>query len=78
MTYLLDRGSDMKQSTFPAPADEWLGAESHVPNMGRELRQRNRQEWNIAGIAVAGALFTAGMALGSLAAMWMTRARRTV
>lgn len=77
MTYLLEKGLDMKQSTFPAPADEWLGPESHMPNLGRELRQRNRQDWNIAGIAVGGALFTFGVALGSLAAMWLTRSRRT-
>lgn len=79
VAYLLEQDSSMKhvQVTSPAAADEWLGAESHVPNLGRELRRRNRQGRNIAGIVVAGALFAAGVVLGSLAAMLMTRSRRT-
>src|SRR5262249_61464603 len=54
-----------------AHADEWLGPESHVPNMGRELRRRNQRNWDIAGIAIGGALFAAGGALGSLKAGWV-------
>lgn len=79
MTHLLEQDAGMKPLEFTSPvhADEWLGPESHVPNMGRELRRRNQQSWDITGIVVGGALFAAGVALGSLAAMWMTRSRRS-
>ena len=31
----------------------------------------------LGGLVVAGALFTTGLTLGSLAALWLTRSRRT-
>jgi hypothetical protein len=75
--HLVEKESDMEhQLTSLAHADEWLGPESHVPNMGRELRRRNQRDWDIAGIAIGGALFAAGVALGSLAALWLTRSRQ--
>ena len=78
MAEIVEKDSGMKRFpwTASAPADEWLGAESHVPNLKQELRQRNHQAWNTANIVVAGALFTAGVALGSLAAIWLTRSQR--
>ena len=67
--------------TFPwtssGPADEWLGAESHLPNLKQELRKQNDRSWEASEIVVAGALFTTGLTLGSLAALWLTRERRT-
>ena len=75
----LEKESGMK--SFPwnssAPAEEWLGAESHLPNLKQELRKQNHQAWDISELVVAGALFTTGVTLGSLAALWLTRARRT-
>jgi hypothetical protein len=62
--------------TSSAPADEWLGAESHMPNLKQELRKQNHQGWDAFDIVVAGALFTTGLTLGSLAAVWLTRSRR--
>jgi hypothetical protein len=67
--------------TFPwtssAPGEEWLGAESHMPNLKQELRKQNQPGWNTSELIFAGALFTAGLTLGSLAALWLTRSRRT-
>lgn len=79
MAYLLEKdlGMEHQQFTPLAHAEEWLGPESHVPNLGRELRRRNQRAWDIAGIAIGGALFAAGVALGSLAAVWLTRPSRT-
>jgi hypothetical protein len=79
MPYLLEKDSGMK--TLPwtpsASAEEWLGAESHMPNLKQELRKQNHQGWDTSELLVAGALFTTGLTLGSLAALWLTRSRRT-
>ena len=69
------RGSDRR--SVKTRADDWLGGESHVPNLGRELRERNEQAWGHTGAWVAGGLFMAGLALGSLAALLLTRSRQT-
>ena len=74
VAHLLEKDSSMEQHLHLMPlAHEWLGAESHVPNLGRELRRRNQRSWDIAGIAIGGALFAVGVALGSLTAVWLTR-----
>jgi hypothetical protein len=57
-------------------SDEWLGPESHMPNLRRELRQRNAPARDTAGAWMAGALFMAGVAMGSLAALLIIRSRR--
>ena len=62
--------------TPSAAAEEWLGAESHLPNLKQELRKQNHQGWEASELVVAGALFTTGLTLGSLAALWLTRSRR--
>jgi hypothetical protein len=75
---LLEKDSGMKSFswTSSAPAEEWLGAESHLPNLKQELRKQNHQGWDTSELVVAGALFTTGLTLGSLAALWLTRSRR--
>jgi len=79
MAHSLKKDSGMK--SFPwtpsASAEEWLGAESHMPNLKQELRKQNHQGWDISEVLVAGALFTTGLTVGSLAALWLTRSRRT-
>jgi hypothetical protein len=79
MAELLEKDTGMKSFpwTASAPAEEWLGAESHMPNLKQELRKQNQQGWNISELVLAGALFTSGLTLGSLAALWLTRSRRT-
>ena len=75
----LEKDSGLKSFpwTSSANAEEWLGAESHLPNLKQELRKQNHQAWDISELLVAGALFTTGVTLGSLAAWWLTRSRRT-
>jgi hypothetical protein len=77
VTYVMEQDIDMKDLRVISPADEWLGPESHVPNLGRELRLQNGQGRDIGVIVAGGVLFAAGVALGSLAAMLMTQSRRT-
>jgi hypothetical protein len=76
---LLEKDSGMKSFpwTSSASAEEWLGAESHLPNLKQELRKKNDQKWDASELVVAGALFTTGLTLGTLAALWLTRSRRT-
>ena len=62
--------------TSSAAAEEWLGAESHLPNLKQELRKQNHQGWESSHLVIAGALFTTGLTLGSLAALWLTRSSR--
>jgi hypothetical protein len=78
VTELLEKDARMKGYpwTSSAPAEEWLGAESHLPNLNQELRKQNHQGWETSELVVAGALFTTGLTLGSLAALWLTRSRR--
>jgi hypothetical protein len=59
-------------------SDEWLGPESHLPNLTRELRRRDRPVWGTALPLVAGALFVTGLALGSLATLLLNRSRRSL
>ena len=79
MDHLMEKDSGMKLFpwTSTASADEWLGAESHMPNLKQELRKQSHQGWDLADIVLAGALFTAGLAMGSFAALWLTRSRRS-
>ncbi len=60
------------------PAGEWLGAESHMPNLGNELRRQSKQLRDPAWGWAAGAIFLGGLAIGSLAALLITRSRRTL
>ena len=78
MAQLLEKDAGMTSLpwTSSAPAEEWLGAESHMPNLKQELRKQNHQGWDPSHLVVAGALFTTGLTLGSLAALWLTRSRR--
>jgi hypothetical protein len=75
---LLEKDSGMKSFpwTSSGSGEEWLGAESHLPNLKQELRKQNHQGWNASELVVAGALFTTGITLGTLAALWLTRSRR--
>lgn len=74
------RPATLLQRPSPASANgnDWLGAESHVPNLGPALRRRNRPAGRSAGLTwMAGLLFVTGLAVGSLATTLLVRSRRS-
>lgn len=58
-------------------SDEWLGAESHLPNLNVELRRQSPRAWRPALPWMAGALFVTGLALGSMVTLLLARSRRS-
>jgi hypothetical protein len=54
-----------KKGSSRSSDDEWLGPESHMPNLGRELRRREPGKGFSSGWIV-GSVFTAGVAAGCL------------
>jgi hypothetical protein len=52
--------------TGNVPSEEWLGGESHVPRMNRELRQRHRSTSRFSFGWVVISIFMAGFVLGSV------------
>ena len=55
-----------KTSTRPSE-DEWLGPESHMPNLSRELRRREPRKLGLSFGWIVGAMFASGVAVGCLA-----------
>jgi hypothetical protein len=55
-----------KDSNRPSE-DEWLGPESHMPNLSRELRRREPRKLGLSFGWIAGAMFASGVAVGCLA-----------
>ena len=55
-----------KKESIHASEDEWLGPESHMPNLGRELRRREPREMGVSSGWIVGAIFAAGVAAGCL------------
>ncbi len=47
--------------------DEWLGPESHMPNLSRELRRREPRKISFASVWIVGVMFATGVATGCLA-----------
>jgi len=62
-----------KKGSTPSSEDEWLGAESHMPNLSRELRRREPRKLGFSFGWVVGAVFVAGVAAGSLAVRLLDR-----
>jgi hypothetical protein len=66
------------KKTSPRPAeDEWLGAESHMPNLSRELRRRESRGIGLSSVWIVSAMFAAGVAAGCLAMSLFDRRSRT-
>lgn len=55
-----------KKDSIRASEDEWLGPESHMPNLGRELRRREPRGIDVSSGWVVGTIFAAGVAAGCL------------
>jgi hypothetical protein len=56
-----------KKGSTRSSEDEWLGPESHMPNLSRELRRREPRQMGFSSGWVVGVIFVAGVAAGSLA-----------
>lgn len=57
------------------PSEEWLGGESHVPGLSRELRQRHRSTHRSSFRLVAFSIFIAGLALGTVISLLLNPRR---
>ncbi len=55
-----------KKESIRGSEDEWLGPESHMPNLGRELRRREPRGMGVSSGWIVGAIFAAGVAAGCL------------
>ncbi len=55
-----------KKGLIRSSEDEWLGPESHMPNLGRELRRRESRGMGFSSGWMVGAMFAVGMAAGCL------------
>ena len=62
----------VKKGSNGSSEDEWLGAESHMPNLNREPRRTG-----VPSLWMIGALFAAGLAAGGLAMRLFDRRSRT-
>lgn len=56
-----------KKGSARSSEDEWLGPESHVPNLSRELRRREPRRASVPSAWVVSAIFVVGVAAGCLA-----------
>jgi hypothetical protein len=70
-TILFKRGSSRSSE------DEWLGPESHMPNLNRELRRREPRDMGLSSGWIVGAMFAVGVAAGCLAMGLFDRRSRT-
>lgn len=60
----LSRTTNLWRRQSPHAVDEWLGAESHVPNLGHALRLQDNAVDRFAEAWSATAFFVAGLAIG--------------
>ena len=65
-----------KKGSTRSSEDEWLGPESHMPNLSRELRRREPRQMGFSSGWVVGVIFVAGVAAGSLAMRLFDRRSR--
>lgn len=66
-----------KKGSARSSEDEWLGPESHMPNLTRELRRREPRGMGFSSGWIVGAVFAAGVAAGCLAMRLFNRQSRT-
>jgi len=56
-----------KKGSPRSSEDEWLGAESHMPNLNQDLRRREPRRIGFSSGWIVGVMFAAGVAAGCLA-----------
>jgi hypothetical protein len=66
-----------RKDSAQSSEDEWLGAESHMPNLSRELRRREPRRMGLSSGLIVGAMFAAGVAAGCLVMSLFARRSRT-
>jgi hypothetical protein len=66
-----------KQGSTRSSDDEWLGPESHMPNLSRELRRREPKGTGLPSGWIVGVVFATGVAAGCLAMCFFDRRSRT-
>ena len=66
-----------KKDLVRSSEDEWLGPESHMPNLNRELRRREPRGLGVSSGWIVGAMFAAGVAAGCLVMHLFDRRSRT-
>lgn len=62
-----------KKDSNRSSEDEWLGPESHMPNLSRELRRREPRKLGLSFGWIAGAMFVSGAVVGCLAVRLLDR-----
>jgi hypothetical protein len=65
-----------KKGSTRSSEDEWLGPESHMPNLSRELRRREPRRTGFPSGWVVGTMFAVGVAAGCLAMRLFDRRSR--
>ena len=66
-----------KKGSIRSSEDEWLGPESHMPNLSRELRRREPRGLGFSSNWIVGAMFAAGVAAGCVAMHLFNRRSRS-
>jgi hypothetical protein len=66
----------VKKGSIRSSEDEWLGPESHMPNLSRELRRREPRRMGFSSGWVVGAMFAVGVTAGCLAMRFFDRRSR--
>jgi len=66
-----------KKGSTRLSEDEWLGPESHMPNLSRELRRREPRQMGFSSGWVVGAMFAVGVTAGCLVMRLFDRRSRT-
>jgi hypothetical protein len=66
-----------KKGSTRSSEDEWLGPESHMPNLNKELRGREPKGSGFSSGWIIGAMFAAGVAAGCLVMGLFDRRSRT-
>jgi len=65
-----------KRASIGSPENEWLGPESHMPNLSRDLRRREPKAIGFSSAWIVGVMFAAGVASGCLAMRLIDRRSR--
>jgi hypothetical protein len=65
-----------KKGSTRSSEDEWLGPESHMPNLNQELRRRESRGIGLSSGWIIGVTFAAGVTAGCLAMRLFDRRSR--